>query len=61
VIEYESQRHAALSWITYWKASISAGEQSWLAGEQALEEIMKLHRQVDAYERRSASTPATLP
>ncbi len=61
MIENESQRRAALSWITYWKASVSAGEQSWLAGEQALGEIMRLHQQVAEYEQRSASTPVPLP
>lgn len=52
MIETERQRQAALSWIRYWKECGSAGEQSWLAQEQALAEIMAPHRQVDAYEKR---------
>jgi hypothetical protein len=51
-IETERERQSALSWIRYWKASVSAGEQSWLGQEQALETIMTLHTQVDAYEKR---------
>lgn len=58
MIETEHQRQAALSAIRYWKESVSAGEQSWLAHEQALEELMKLHRQVDSYEKRT-SEPLT--
>ena len=52
MIETESGRQAALSWIRYWKTSVSAGEQSWLGQEQAHETIMSLHKQVDAYETR---------
>lgn len=52
MIENESQRQAALSMIRYWKASAKAGGQSWLAGEQGLEEIMSLHRRVNEYEQR---------
>lgn len=52
MIETERERQAALGWITYWKESVSAGGQSWLAQEQALENIMKLRREVDAYEKR---------
>ncbi|HEX8919532.1 MAG TPA: hypothetical protein VF898_13600 [Chloroflexota bacterium] len=62
MIETESQRQAALSWIRYWKESVSVGEQSWLGQEQALETIMALHRQVDAYEKRvQADTINPLP
>ena len=52
MIENESQRQAALSMIRYWKASARAGGQSWLAGEQNLEEVMALHRSVDEYDQR---------
>lgn len=54
MIETESQRQAAVSWIEYWKASISSGEQSWLGQEQGLESVMALHTQVDAYDKRAA-------
>lgn len=50
MIETESQRKAALSWIRYWKESVSAGQQSWLGQEQALQTIMTLHSNVQAYE-----------
>lgn len=50
MIETERQRQAALSWIRYWNESVSAGEQSWLGQEQALETIMALRQQIDAYE-----------
>jgi hypothetical protein len=53
VIETESQRQAAVGRIQYWKASISAGEQSWLGQEQAQETFMALHTQVDAYDERA--------
>ena len=58
MIETERQRQAALSWIGYWKASVSAGEQSWLGQEEALETIMALHQQIDAYERRVRAVAA---
>ena len=62
MIETERQRQAALSWIRYWNESVSAGEQSWLGQEQALETIMALHQQVNAYERRvGAVTTAPKP
>jgi len=57
-IRNEHQRQAALSWIEYWRTSVRAGDQSWLAGEQALDEIMTLHRGIDAYDRRTASAAA---
>lgn len=55
MIETEGQKRAALSSIAYWKASVSAGQQSWLAGEQALGEIMRLHKQIDEFDKRSVS------
>lgn len=58
MIETERQRQAALSWIGYWKASVSAGEQSWLGQEEALETIIALHRQIDAYEKRMCAVVA---
>ncbi len=61
MIENESQRQAALSWIRYWKESVSAGGQSWLAGEQALGEIMQLHQRVNEYEKRMASSKRGRP
>lgn len=61
MIENEKQRQAALSQIKYWKDSVSAGDQSWLAGEQALAEIMQLHQMVDEYEKRTAPSSSTLP
>ena len=48
VIETNRQRHAAISWIQYWNASIAAGEQSWLGQEEAREKVMALQKQVDA-------------
>lgn len=53
MIENESQRQAALSWIAYWKGSLAAGEQSWLGAERARAEIMSLHREVDQYQKRT--------
>lgn len=53
MIETERQRQAAAGWIQYWKASIAAGEQSWLGQEQAQETMMALHTQVDAYDKRA--------
>ena len=62
MIETESQRQGALSWIRYWNASISTGQQSWLGQEQAQEAMMTLHKQVDAYEKRvRAAAIAALP
>jgi hypothetical protein len=55
MIENDEQRQAALSWLRYWKQSLSSGGQSWLAGEQGLEEIMRLHQGVDEYEKRKAA------
>lgn len=52
MIETERQRQAALGWIRYWKESVSAGEQCWLGQEKALETIMALHQQIEAYELR---------
>ena len=60
MIENNSQRRAATSWIAYWKGSVSAGEQSWLGGEQALGEIMGMHQQVDEYDQRVASRQVAL-
>jgi hypothetical protein len=61
VIETESQRQAAMSWVRYWRASVSAGQQSWLGQEQAQETLMALHKQVDAYDKRvRASTIGSL-
>ncbi|GAC1328531.1 MAG: hypothetical protein NVSMB22_20410 [Chloroflexota bacterium] len=54
MIENDRQRQAALSWIRYWKASAAAGGQSWLGGEQDLEEIMRLHKQIAEYDKRVA-------
>lgn len=50
MIKNKHQRHAAMSWIEHWKASISTGGQSWMAQEQAQEEIMRLHRGVREYD-----------
>ncbi|GAC1522386.1 MAG: hypothetical protein NVS2B16_30210 [Chloroflexota bacterium] len=50
----DRERQAALSWIRYWKASAAAGGQSWLGGEQDLEEIMRLHKQIAEYDKRVA-------
>ena len=61
MIETERQRQAAVSWIQYWKASIAAGEQSWLGQEQAQETVMALHTQVDAYDRRARRRDADSP
>lgn len=58
MIDTERQRQAAVSWIQYWKASISAGEQSWLGQAQAQETFMALHKQVDAYDKRAARRDA---
>ena len=58
MIETERQRQAAVSWIQYWKASISAGEQNWLDQEQAQETFMALHTRVDAYDKRAARRDA---
>lgn len=55
-MENEAQRQAALSWMKYWKASVLAGGQSWLAGEQALAEIMVLRQRIDEEEKRTAPT-----
>lgn len=60
MIESESQRSAAVSRIQYWKASISAGEQSWLGQEQAQKRVMALHEQVDAYDKRMRRGEADL-
>jgi hypothetical protein len=54
VIENEVQRVATLSWIAYWRKNVSSGDQSWLAGEQARVEIMKLQQSVSEYDRRTA-------
>jgi hypothetical protein len=59
-METERQRRAAVSWIQYWKASISAGEQSWLGQEQAQETVMALHTQVVAYDKRTDRRGADL-
>ena len=61
MIETDRQRQAAASWIQYWKASISTGEQSWLGQEQAQESIMALHKQVDAYDKRARRRDADAP
>ena len=61
MIETDRQRQAAASWIQYWKASIAAGEQSWLGQEQAQESIMALHKQVDAYDKRARRRDADSP
>lgn len=53
MIESEAQRVAALSWIAYWRKTGASGDQSWLAGEQARVEIMKLQQSVSAYDRRT--------
>jgi hypothetical protein len=52
MIENEQQRRAALAEIQYWKTTGLKGDQSWLAGEQARSEIMRLSKQVAEYERR---------
>jgi hypothetical protein len=52
MIENERQRQAAVDWIAYWKQSLSAGDQSWVAGENAREEVMRLAREVAAFDRR---------
>jgi hypothetical protein len=54
MIKNEQQRRAALAEIQYWKTTGLKGDQSWLAGEQARGEIMRLSRSVDEYERRTA-------
>jgi hypothetical protein len=53
VIENEAQRVATLSWLAYWRKNVSAGDQSWLAGEQARVEIMKLQQSVSEYDQRT--------
>jgi hypothetical protein len=53
MIENEAQRVAALRWLAYWRKTGSSGDQSWLAGEQARVEIMKLHQSVSEYDRRT--------
>ena len=53
-IENDCQLQAALSSIGYWKASIAAGTQSWLAEEQVQHEIKAWHRRVEDYRRRQA-------
>ena len=52
MLETEAQKAAALSWIAYWKRGRAAGDQSWLANEQALSEIMLLRTRIAAYEQR---------
>jgi hypothetical protein len=61
MIKNERQRRAALNQIAYWKTVTSAGGQSWLAGEQALGEIMTLHKQIAEYERESLPKHVILP
>ena len=52
MIDTEAQKAAALSWIAYWKRGRAAGDQSWLANEQALGEIMLLQAKIVAYDQR---------
>ncbi len=52
MIATERQRQAAVSWIQYWKASASEGDQSWLGQEQAQETLIALHTHVDSYDKR---------
>lgn len=59
MIENEAQRVAALNWLAYWRKVGSLGGQSWLAGEQARVEIMKLQQSVSEYDRRTAHPQAT--
>jgi len=54
VIRNDLQRAAALDWLTYWRKSVSSGDQSWLAGEQARVEIMKLQQSVTEYDQRKS-------
>lgn len=54
MIENEAQRVAAVGWLAYWRKNVSSGDQSWLAGEQARVEIMKLQQSVSEYDRRTA-------
>jgi hypothetical protein len=54
MIENEQQRQKALAEIQYWKTTGLKGDQSWLAGEQARGEIMRLRKRVDEYELRTA-------
>lgn len=58
MIETDRQRQAAVSWIQYWKASITAGEQSWFGQEQAQETTAALHKQIDAYDKRARQSQA---
>ena len=54
MIRNDLQRAAALDWLTYWRKSVSSGDQSWLAGEQARVEIMKLQQSVTEYDQRKS-------
>lgn len=54
MIESESERIAAVKWLSYWNTTVSTGAQSWLAGEQARVEIMQLRQSVAEYDRRSS-------
>ena len=56
MIRNEAQRVAALDWLTYWRKTVSSGDQSWLAGEQARVEIMKLQQSVSEYDQRTSRT-----
>jgi hypothetical protein len=58
VIENEAQRVAALDWLSYWSKNVSSGDQSWLAGEQARVEIMRLQGTVNEYDERTTRPAA---
>ena len=52
MIENERQLKAVQSWLQYWKQQVADGEQSWLGGENAREELMRYRRALAEYERR---------
>lgn len=58
MIENESQLQATLGWVRYWKANVADGEQSWLGGENAREELMRYQRAIADYQRRRSDDRA---
>jgi len=53
VITSRRRREAAVNGIQYWKAGISAGQQSWLGQEQTQKRVLALHQQVVDFDNRN--------
>ncbi|MGH2448401.1 MAG: hypothetical protein ACRDFS_07340 [Chloroflexota bacterium] len=54
MIENQAQKSAALNQIQYWKTQIAG--QSWLGGERARAEIMRLRDEIDVYDKAKAES-----